>query len=189
VGGESGLTDPATAGPAIHGHDVVTLPPTVAFSVGVQGTSNTGVGVVGQSKSGFGTVGEWVPDVAASAAPGIGVFGRANRTAGRGVVGFSDLGFAVGGVTQAGFAGVSEGQVSVQGSLVATVKNAAVPHPDGSTLWVPVTLHTSRHLLILVEHPPSWSCRRTWWISVVARWGSGRRGAAWPRVRCGRWLL
>jgi hypothetical protein len=34
--------------------------------------------------------------------------------------------------------------------------------------------------------PPSRSRRRTLWISVVVWRGSGRRGTAWPRVRCGR---
>ena len=29
----------------------------------------------------------------------------------------------------------------------------------------------------------------TLFVSLIVSWGSGRRGAAWPRVRCGRLLL
>jgi hypothetical protein len=58
-----------------------------------------------------------------------------------------------------------------------------------SWVWVPVTLHTSRHLLILVEQSAE-SVVSSYVVDLgVARWGSGRRGAAWPRVRCGRWLV
>ena len=45
---------------------------------------------------------------------------------------------------------------------------------------------TSRDLLILVEQSAEPVVRRTVLISVLLPSGSGRRGAAWPRVRCGR---
>jgi len=56
-------------------------------------------------------------------------------------------------------------------------------------VWVPETPHASRDLLILVEQSTRRSCRWTMLVSLVVGWGSGRRGAAWPRVRCGRCLF
>jgi transposase len=56
-----------------------------------------------------------------------------------------------------------------------------------SYLWVPITYATRRYSWIT---PPARSRRRTRkWSRSLAPSGSGRSGAAWFRVRCGRCVL
>lgn len=117
-------------------------------STGVTGTSLNFVGVSGFSEQLVGVLGQAEP-------PGLveeplftfGVFGRSQQVTGRGVVGRSRDGIAVGGSTDSGFAGVFEGRVLVKGNFIVFggAKSAAVEHPDGS-----------HRLLYSLESPESW---------------------------------
>jgi hypothetical protein len=113
-----------------------------------------GDGVIGRSISGRGVSG-FSQDASGNPLPGFGVFGRADAIDSRGVVGFSNEGFAVAGTLattplpdgkERGWAGVFEGKVNVKGSVTVTgAKSAAVPHPDGS-----------HRQLYALESPESW---------------------------------
>jgi hypothetical protein len=113
------------------------LQPEPPFGDGVAGTSTSGRGVAGGCTS------------------GIGVLGRADAIDSRGVIGFSNEGFAVAATLattplpngrERGWAGVFEGKVIVKGPVTVTgTKSAAVPHPDGS-----------HRQLYALESPESW---------------------------------
>jgi hypothetical protein len=111
-----------------------------AFSPeGLQPEPRRGDGVVGTSTLGRGVVG-------VSPTLGIGVLGRADALESAGVVGFSNDGIGVGGVSDLGFAGQFDGDVFIRNSLtVRAAKSAAVPHPDGS-----------HRRLYALESPESW---------------------------------
>jgi hypothetical protein len=84
--------------------------------------------------------------VAGRSDSGIGVLGRADAIESRGVIGFSNDGYGVGGVSDLGYAGVFDGDVFIRSSLtVLAAKSAAVQHPDGS-----------HRRLYALESPESW---------------------------------
>jgi hypothetical protein len=116
--------------------------------IGVGGQSNNHVGVAGFSDSFIGTFGEAQPQGLTERPPlTIGVLGRSHPANGRGVIGFSNDGFGVGGVTTTGWAGRFDGRVGIVGSFIVFggSKSAALAHPDGSY-----------RLTYTVESPESW---------------------------------
>jgi hypothetical protein len=130
---------------AIRGRDEFATP---GLSTAVVGQSLNGAGVGGKSRTGNGVIGEWAPDDPASTAGGgCGVLGRAHPPDGRGVLGFSNEGFAISATTSTGFAGVFEGDVFVTGNFTVKGgrKSAAMPLADGST-----------RLLHCMEGPQPW---------------------------------
>jgi hypothetical protein len=117
-------------------------------NLGVAGTSIQSVGVAGFSENAIGVFGEAKPrGLAEKPRVTFGVLGRSQRADGRGVVGVSQDGVAVGGVTTSGFAGFFEGNVAVKGNFTVFngAKSAAVQHPDGSY-----------RRLYALESPESW---------------------------------
>jgi hypothetical protein len=116
-------------------------------AAGVHGFSGIDSGVVG----GSGLSGPLVPNLANTA--GVlgsssqlhGVMGASNASFG--VVGYSTNSLGVVGITSnpASFAGAFVGNVQVNGTLTATVKNGVVPFPDGS-----------QRLLHCMESPEHW---------------------------------
>jgi hypothetical protein len=113
---------------------------------GVVGISDRERGVVGRG-SNLGVSGSSPESVGVGGeGPRIGVLGRSHPSGGRGVLGLSMNGVAVGGVTTTGLAGRFQGNVQVDGNFVVSgKKSAAVPHPDGS-----------HRLLYCLESPESW---------------------------------
>ena len=70
---------------------------------------------------------------------------------------------------------------------IALKTDAGQPLTVADYLWVPKTYATRRYSWIT---PPTRSRRRTrMWSRSVTSSGSGRSGAAWFRVRCGRCVL
>jgi hypothetical protein len=94
---------------------------------GVVGTSDTVHGVIGTSNA------------------NAGVFGYSTNSLG--VVGISSNSYGIAGVAQkpGGFAGVFDGNVYSNGTIIANVKNAVVPFPDGS-----------QRVLHCMESPEHW---------------------------------
>jgi hypothetical protein len=139
--------DPGTAGTSVNNigvygqtEEIDKIP---RFVAGVYGTGNTQPGVVGWSKLGLGVEGQsgdagpQVPGIvtiagvvgASNAQPG--VIGTSNANVG--VLGFSNNVGVVGRTTNPNsFAGFFAGNVVVNGTLTANVKNGVVPFPDGS---------------------------------------------------------
>jgi hypothetical protein len=82
-------------------------------------------------------------------------------------------------------------QLASDASTRSSPSDDRLPRSKGVStgLWVPETLHTSRGLLILADQasepdPVSDAVR------LASRaLGRCRSGAAWPRLRCGRWWL
>jgi hypothetical protein len=114
---------------------------------GVCGDSDESVGVQGHSSSNFGVVGSssrsgpLIPNpvtiggVWGSSDTVHGVIGTSNQNAG--VFGYSKNSIGVVGQTSnpASLAGIFLGNVGVNGTLFANVKNALVPFPDGSSVY------------------------------------------------------
>ena len=116
--------------------------------IGVAGNSTNRVGVAGFSDSFVGTFGEAQPQgLTEEPTVTIGVLGRSNPPSGRGVIGFSNDGFGIGGVTTTGWAGRFDGRVGIVGNFIVFggQKSAALPHPDGSY-----------RLTYAIESPESW---------------------------------
>jgi hypothetical protein len=90
--------------------------PNVPNAAGVFGSSGSRPGVIGTSNTAVGVVGF---------SNSVGIFGQTNNPA--------------------GFAGLFQGNVAVNGTLSATVKNAVVPFPDGT-----------QRVLHCVESPDHW---------------------------------
>lgn len=117
-------------------------------NLGVMGRSIESVGVAGFSETTIGVFGEAEPlGLSEKPRTPFGVLGRSQQSIGRGVVGVSRDGIAVGADTTTGFAGVFQGQVVVRGNFTVFngAKSAAVQHPDGS-----------HRLLYALESPESW---------------------------------
>ena len=118
------------------------------FGPGVHSISGDLSGVTGISNTGGPPVANPnVPNAAGvfgSSANRPGVIGTSNTAVG--VVGFSNT-VGIFGQTNnpAGFAGIFQGNVAVNGTLSATVKNAVVPFPDGT-----------QRVLHCVESPDHW---------------------------------
>jgi hypothetical protein len=127
----------------------------------IMGKAKQGTGVIGQSDTGTGVAGKTgsniLPAVSGQGGAGgagvlgfvdtgTGVEGRANDT-GVGVVARAHAGFGLIAVNESegGTAGLFYGNVTIKGSLKASVKNAIVQFPDGS-----------QRLLTCMESPEVW---------------------------------
>lgn len=130
------------------GHGVAGVFGRSSNSLGVAGRSIDSVGVAGFSETTIGVFGEAEPrGLSEKPRTPFGVLGRSQQAIGRGVVGVSRDGIAVGADTTTGFAGVFQGEVVVRGNFTVFTgaKSAAVQHPDGS-----------HRRLYALESPESW---------------------------------
>jgi hypothetical protein len=117
------------------------------WSIGLTAFARNNTGIIGVSR----THGPTIPDpvtiggIWGSSDASHGVMGTSNAKVG--VYGYSTNSFGIFGTTKnpASYAGVFAGNVSVVGTLIASVKNGVVPFPDGS-----------QRVLHCMESPDHW---------------------------------